>query len=271
MNELNLSRRSVLTKVFPGAALAGLGLIATNAFAQEKTTTGGAAEKKAPKNKPVVEKMLAQAYQNGEYRLPELPYDYDALEPHISSKIMKIHHDKHHQGYVDGLNKTLSALEDLRNAKSIDMARLHGLEKDLSFNAGGHVLHTLFWATMGPNAGGTPKNEIADAIKRHFESFDVFKTYFSKVAGGVKGSGWALLGYEPIGNQLLVFQVNDHDLKVSPGIHPLLPLDVWEHAYYLQYENNRGRFIDAWWNIVDWDAVNASFRQIQARFSDETD
>jgi len=255
-----IDRRFVLTRLMPAAALAGVGFMGTNALAQSApagTRTGT--------RDSAVARLLEQAYGSGEYRLPDLPYGYDALEPYISSKIMRIHHDKHHRGYVNGLNRTLKALGELRAADSIDMAGLHGLEKDLSFNTGGHVLHTLFWATMAPGAGGTPQGDIAAAIAQDFASFDSFRNYFSKVAVGVKGSGWALLGYEPIGGRLLVFQVNDHDLKLGPGIQPLLPLDVWEHAYYLQYENNRGKFIDAWWKLVNWPAVDECYRRLRTR------
>ena len=261
-----IDRRSVLTKVIPGAALAGISLLGATALAQEKAPTG-TVPKTPETGKDVIRDMLTQSFSNGEYRLPKLPYGYEALEPHISTRHMQIHHDKHHQGYVNNLNKTVKSLSDLQASREIDMARLSGLEKDLSFNAGGHVLHTLFWATMAPETGGQPKGALAEAINTDFTSFDVFKNYFSKTASGVKGSGWALLAYEPIGDRLMAFQVNDHDLKLSPGIQPLLPLDVWEHAYYLQYENNRDKFIEAWWNVVNWPAVNAYYEGVRSRFS----
>jgi superoxide dismutase, Fe-Mn family len=269
MNEL-LSRRCILTKVFPAVALAGVGLTGINVLAQEKSPQGVPGAKRGQEESgAVVQKLVAQSYDGGEYRLPKLPYEYNALEPHINAKVMQIHHDKHHQGYVDGLNKTIKNLSDLRAAKDIDSARLFGLQKNLSFNGGGHLLHTLFWATMTPEAAGKPQGEIAEAINNDFNSFDTFKNYFSKVATDVKGSGWALLAYEPIADKLLVFQIGDHDLKLSPGIQPLLPLDVWEHAYYLQYENERAKFVDAWWNVVNWSAVNESYNWFRSHFREE--
>ena len=141
-----------------------------------------------------------------------------------------------------------------RGAKSTPRAS-NGLERDLSFNGGGHMLHTLFWATMAPQAGGTPQGTLAEAIDASFGSFAAFKTYFSKVAAGIKGSGWALLMWEPLGDRLMVCAVNEHDAHLIPGSLALLPLDVWEHAYYLKYQNVRADYIAAWWNVVNWAAV----------------
>jgi superoxide dismutase, Fe-Mn family len=167
------------------------------------------------------------------------------------------------------LNKTIQAIADLKGEIDDESAKLSGLERNLSFNAGGHVLHTLFWATMAPNAGDEPTGNIADAINNNFDSFDFFKKYFSKVATTIKGSGWALLTYEPIGDKLIVFAVNDHDKYLSPGSIPLLTVDVWEHAYYLKYQNKRKEFVNAWWNLVNWNEVDKAYTWIRRRFRDK--
>jgi superoxide dismutase, Fe-Mn family len=259
------SRRDVITKVFPAATLMGLGMGGVSAFAEEKS----AGETKNNRQDNVIGKMMKEAFENGQYKLPELPYSYDGLEPHIDAKTLQLHHDKHHQSYVDGLNETIEAIADLRGKIDDESAKLSGLERNLSFNAGGHILHTLFWATMAPNAGGEPTGNIADAINNNFDSFDFFKTYFSKVATTIKGSGWALLNYEPIGDKLIVFAVNDHDKYLSTGTIPLLTVDVWEHAYYLKYQNNRKEFVKAWWNLVNWNEVDKSYTWIRRRFQDK--
>jgi superoxide dismutase, Fe-Mn family len=259
------SRRDVITKVFPAATLMGLGMGGVSAFAEEKS----AGETKNNRQDNVIGKMMKEAFENGQYKLPELPYSYDGLEPHIDAKTLQLHHAKHHQSYVDGLNETIEAIADLRGKIDDESAKLSGLERNLSFNAGGHILHTLFWATMAPNAGGEPTGNIADAINNNFDSFDFFKTYFSKVATTIKGSGWALLNYEPIGDKLIVFAVNDHDKYLSTGTIPLLTVDVWEHAYYLKYQNNRKEFVKAWWNLVNWNEVDKSYTWIRRRFQDK--
>lgn len=256
------SRRDIVTKVFPAATLVGMGLGGATAFAKEHK----ADEHEKKWQKSVVGKMMMEAYGNGQYQLPKLPYGYDALEPHIDSQTLQIHHDKHHQGYVDGLNSTVKALSEAGGGGDIDSAKLYGLERNLSFNAGGHALHTLFWATMAPKAGGKPEGKIAEAVNKGFGSFDSFKNYFTNVATNIKGSGWAVLAYEPIGDMLVVFGVHDHDRKLGPSTMPLLTVDVWEHAYYLKYQNKRGDFVKAWWNLVNWAAVDEAYMWMRSRF-----
>jgi len=207
---------------------------------------------------PVMD-AFKQAYSGDQYALPDLPYAYDALEPHIDAQTMRLHHDIHHQGYVDGLNKTVKALQDMMGNGDPDGNALYALQRSLSFNGGGHVLHTLFWATMSPDGGGSPTGPIADAVKQQFGSFANFKTYFKAAAGGVKGSGWGVLAYEPVGRNLLVFSLNEHDTKMIAGSIPLLCVDVWEHAYYLKYQNKRGAYIDAWFDTINWASVNAVY------------
>jgi Fe-Mn family superoxide dismutase len=248
-----ISRRSVLTRTVPALALAGA-LASMSLTARADTTA------------PADAGPLSGGFKDGLYVLPPLPYGYDALEPSIDAQTMHLHHDKHHQAYVDGLNKTLKALAEA--GVDANPALLSGLEEDLSFNASGHVLHTLFWSAMAPasaGGGGEPAGALADAITRDFGSVEAFRTRFSKVAASVKGSGWAVLAYEPVGDRLLVTQVKQHDLQGVAGAIPLLPLDVWEHAYYLKYHNVRAEYIKAWWNVVNWPAVGAALAAARGR------
>jgi Fe-Mn family superoxide dismutase len=206
-----------------------------------------------------VARAVGASHKDGQYTLPPLPYAYDALEPHIDAQTMTLHHDRHHLSYVTGLNNTLKAMAEMRAKGEIDQTRLNALQEDLTFHGSGHLLHSVFWATMAPNAGGAPKGEIADAITKQFGSFDALKAHFTRAAGGVKGSGWAILAYEPVGDNLVVLQVRNHDMQTIFGVQPLLPLDVWEHAYYLKYQNARPKYVEAWWNVVNWAAVNDAY------------
>ena len=191
------------------------------------------------------------------YTLPELPYDYAALEPHISGKIMELHHDKHHAAYVAGANTALDQLAEAR--ESGNLANVNKLEKDLAFNLGGHVNHSIFWTNLSPNGGGQATGSLATAIDEQFGSFDKFVAQFTAVALGVQGSGWAVLAYDVLGEQLAIFQLFDQQGNVPFGLVPLLMLDVWEHAYYLDYRNVRADYIKAFWNIADWNNVQQRF------------
>jgi len=196
------------------------------------------------------------------YELPDLPYTYNALEPVLSEEILKFHHDKHHKAYVDGANAILEKLQAARDSgfKDVD---IKALEKDLSFNASGHVLHSLYWQNMKPGGGGTPGGALADMINRDFGSFDKFKAQLSNAAKKAEGSAWGLLVYEPVLDQLLTLQVENHQKLSIPGGVPLLTIDVWEHAYYLQYKNDRGSYVDQWWNVVNWDDVERRLAKIK--------
>jgi len=187
------------------------------------------------------------------YELPELPYDYAALEPHYQAENLEIHHSKHHAAYVAGANTTLERLGDARAAG--DFSGLVGLEKTLAFNVSGHVLHSMFWKNLSPDGGGKPEGDLAAAIDEHFGSFEVFKAQLSQASVLVQGSGWGVLAYEPLGGRLVVEQVYDHHANLVHGAVPLLAFDVWEHAYYLQYRNARPAFVDALWNVVNWQDV----------------
>ena len=193
-----------------------------------------------------------------QYRLPDLRYDYGALEPHISGRIMELHHDKHHAAYVKGANTTIEKLQQAREKD--DLSTLAGLEKALAFHLSGHVLHSLFWQNLAPKAGGRPSGELAAAINEHFGSFDKLKRQLTEVAGTIMGSGWAALMWEPLGKRLITAQIYDHQSNVNQAGVPLLVLDAWEHAFYLQYENRKTEFFDAIWNVVSWDDVAGRLR-----------
>ncbi len=188
------------------------------------------------------------------YSLPELPYDYAALEPHISGKIMQLHHDKHHQAYVTGANTALDKLAEARESGDLAAVNLH--TKNLAFNLGGHVNHSVFWENLSPE-GGEPAGELLQALENFFGSVDAFKKHFSAVAAGVQGSGWAILAWDTIGARPIITQLYDQQGNLALGLIPLLTLDVWEHAYYLDYLNVRADYIAAWWNIVNWNDVAA--------------
>jgi Fe-Mn family superoxide dismutase len=195
------------------------------------------------------------------HKLPDLPYPYDALEPYVDERTMHVHHDKHHQAYVSNLNKALEGNEELQKKSTIalllDLDDVpEGIRTAVRNNAGGHAAHTLFWECMSPNGGGEPDGALAEAIEESFGSFDAFQTAFNKAAASYFGSGWIWLCADTDG-KLQITTTPGHDNPVMDGLMPLLVLDVWEHAYYLKYENRRAEFIEAWWNVVDWDTVAA--------------
>ncbi len=191
------------------------------------------------------------------YTLPDLPYDYSALEPHYSGRILELHHDKHHAAYVSGANATLAKLAEARAAD--DFSAVVGLEKTFAFNLAGHVLHTMFWQNLSPDGGDKPDGELAVAIDEHFGSFEGFRNQLTQATVTVQGSGWGVLAWDPLGQRLVVEQVYDHHGNIAPGAVPLLVIDAWEHAYYLQYHNLRADFVSAIWNLVDWADVSGRF------------
>ena len=196
------------------------------------------------------------------HELPPLPYDYNALERSIDEQTMRIHHDKHHQGYVNGLNSALEGHADLQ-AKSVkDLLRdLNAVPESIRTavrnTGGGHFNHTLFWTSMSPSGGGKPSGSLASALDAAFGSFDSFKETLSKAAGGQFGSGWGWLVLD--GGTLKTVATPNQDNPVSQGMTPLLGVDVWEHAYYLKYQNRRADYIAAWWDVIDWDEVAKRF------------
>jgi Fe-Mn family superoxide dismutase len=192
------------------------------------------------------------------YTLPELDYSYDALEPYIDAETMELHHDKHHAAYVKGANSALERLAEAREKD--DFGNLPALERALAFNLSGHVLHSLFWENMAPKAGGRPQGELASAIDEEFGSFEILQKQVNAVAATIMGSGWAALVWEPLGKKLLVTQIYDHQSNLAQAGTPLLVLDAWEHAFYLQYENRKTEFFDAVWNVWNWEDVAARFQ-----------
>lgn len=187
------------------------------------------------------------------YELPPLPYDYSALEPHISGRVMELHHDKHHRAYVEGANRTLEQLEEMRASGAMSAAGQ--LAQTLAFHVSGHLLHSLFWTNLAPKAGGEPGGELGKAIQAQFGSFQTFRKQFSETAAAVTGSGWAALVWERSAQRLLVTQIHDHQSHAIEGATPILVLDAWEHAYYLQYENAKAGYFEAVWNLWNWPAV----------------
>ncbi len=194
-----------------------------------------------------------------QYTLPELGYDYSALEPHLSARILELHHDKHHKAYVDGANAVLDKLSQARS--SGDFGTINQLEKNLAFHLSGHILHSTLWRNLSPDGGGMPEGELAAAIDDKLGSFDECKAQLSEAATAVQGSGWAALSWEPLGGRLIVEQIYDHQGNVGQGGPPLLVLDMWEHAYYLQYENRKAEWVDAFWELVSWPDVAARFEK----------
>jgi Fe-Mn family superoxide dismutase len=197
------------------------------------------------------------------YELPPLPYRYDALQPYISEKIMTLHHTRHHQAYVNGAN---AALEKLAKARAGELqVDIRAVLRDLSFNLDGHKLHSIFWPNMAPpgSGGGTPGGKLADKIKQDFGSFEKFKQQFSEAAKTVEGAGWALLLYDPELDQLILTQIEKQNLMHIAEIPILLGLDVWEHAYYVDYGPDRASYVDRWWNVVNWSDVDARLEKVR--------
>lgn len=198
------------------------------------------------------------------YNLPDLPYGYKDLEPYMSEEILKLHHDKHHAAYVNAANALVDKINQARqNNSELDYK---SVLKSLAFNVGGHVLHETFWKVMAPESSGKnkPQGRILEAIEKEFGSFDRFKTEFSETAKSVEGSGWAILAFHKEhgdSGQLGIIQMEKHNVNLYPEQKVLLCLDVWEHAYYPQYKNDRAKFIENWWNIANWDEVAKRFEE----------
>lgn len=196
----------------------------------------------------------------GKYSLPKLPYGYGNLKPYISEEQLTIHHQKHHQAYVNGANAIFDKLDKARaDGGDIDMK---STLKELSFNIGGHLLHSLFWANLMPpgEAKERPGGALAEAIDKEFGSFDRFKKEFTKAAAGVEGSGWAALALSDIG-RLVIMQIEKHNTNVYPAFKILLVVDVFEHAYYIDYKNDRGKFLESFWKLINWDEVGRRFKE----------
>ncbi len=192
-----------------------------------------------------------------DYSLPDLAYDYSALAPHIDGAIMELHHSKHHAAYVAGANQAIEQMAEARDKESFGTVPM--LEKNLAFHLGGHINHSVFWTNMSPEGGDKPAGELSAAIDDHFGSFDAFRAHFTATAMSIQGSGWAILAWDSVGARPVIVQLYDQQGNIPIGLVPLLLLDMWEHAFYLQYRNVKGDYVNAWWNTVDWSNVQARF------------
>ena len=196
------------------------------------------------------------------YTLPDLDYDYSALAPHIAPEIMELHHSKHHAAYVKGINDALEQLAAAREKG--DLGAVNKLSKDAAFHLGGHINHSVFWKNMSPEGGDRPDGELAAAIDEYFGGFDAFQKHFNAVANGIQGSGWSMLVWDTLGQRMNINQLFDQQGNLPAGQIPLLQLDMWEHAFYLQYKNVKGDYVNAWWNVVNWADVTERFTKAKA-------
>jgi len=196
------------------------------------------------------------------YVLPELPYDYAALEPHYSARLLELHHNKHHAAYVAGANTTVEKLAEAREKN--DFAAINQLEKNLAFHLSGHVLHSLFWRNLSSRGGGEPERDLADAVRESFGSFKGLSSQLEQAALNIQGSGWGTVSWEPVGRRLVVEQVYDHQGNTGNGTVPLLVLDMWEHAYYLQYLTEKKDWVAAFWKIVNWEDVAERYKSVRS-------
>jgi Fe-Mn family superoxide dismutase len=197
------------------------------------------------------------------FTLPKLPYDYNALAPYISEQQLKLHHDKHHQAYVNSANAAFEKLDKARGENTdVDMK---ATLKELSFNVGGHILHSIFWENMAPTGkgGGKPGGAVADMINMGFGTFERFKKEFTTAATSTEGSGWTAIAVHPCIGRPLIMQIEKHNVNVYPSFKILMVLDVWEHAYYIDYKNERPKFIEAFWNVVNWDYVDKTLSLVK--------
>lgn len=244
-----MDRREYLKKTLGGAAILG----AAGMLTPEPIfgSSANSAKLASLANLPMVD-------NHGAYTLPDLPYPHNALEPHLDEQTMRLHHSIHHQGYVNGLNNALSKLAEAR--ESGDYSLVKHWSREVSFHGGGHYLHTLFWGVMTPNGGGEPQNGALKAqIDHDFGSFDKFKAHFLAASNAVEGSGWGVLAWEPVGQRLIIHQVEkQQDMSTWSNV-PLLMVDVWEHAYYLRYQNRRAAYTEAFMNVVNWEEVARRF------------
>ena len=200
---------------------------------------------------------------NGEYVLPKLNYAYNALEPYIDAQTMELHHSKHHQGYVNGLNTAHKKIKEATD--SGDFSVIKHWERELAFHGGGHFLHSIFWNVMGPKQGNR-SNDLNNYINKSFGSFDNFKKLFAAASNAVEGSGWGIMHYEPISDRLIIMQAERQGNLTQWVTIPILPIDVWEHAYYLKYQNKRGDYVNAFFNVINWEYVSEQFDAILAMY-----
>lgn len=237
-----MSRRNMLKGLGAGAAVLGMG-----SMLRAETTDG---------SDDLAESEIG--FKDGDYVLPPLPYAYDALEPFIDEQTMRLHHDIHHAGYVRGANRALEKLRSIATGEG-DRPYSKHWAREMAFHGSGHAMHVLFWNCMSPDGGGVAKGPLAKAIRLSFGSFEGFTELFRAVSGSVEGSGWGILGYESLSGGLIVIQAEKHQNLTVQGITPLLAVDVWEHAYYLKYQNKRADYVKAFMKVINWDYVGARY------------
>jgi Fe-Mn family superoxide dismutase len=205
------------------------------------------------------------------FTLPKLPYEYNALAPYISEEQLKLHHSKHHQAYVNAANTLLGRIDEATKESTqldywVSYGYVKSLAKELSFNVGGHMLHSIFWENMAPQGsggGGAPTGAIAELINNNFGSFESFKKIFSNAATSTEGSGWAALAVHPCIDRAFIIQIEKPNVNLAPNLTVVMALDVWEHAYYIDYKNDRAKFVENFWNIVNWDRINKNLSLVK--------
>lgn len=254
-SEMAMDRRMALGAM----GVAGTAMLASQAWAQDRDSDGLARGGRGALDAAA----LGWDSASRRYTLPELRYAYDALEPHIDAETMRIHHSKHHQGYVNGLNRALDELAKIRRGEG-DKGLIKHWQREMSFHAGGHFNHSLFWLVMAPpdsGMSGRPSLDLLAHIRRDFGSFEAMMEQFKAAAGAVEASGWAWLVFEPNAGQLLITQMEKQQNMFPNGARPLLGVDVWEHAYYLRYQNRRSDYIEAFTKLINWPMVDELFAQ----------
>ena len=240
-----MSRRNMLKGLGAGAAILGMGSMLR---ADTDASSDGPAESEI-------------GFRDGNYVLPPLPYAYDALEPYIDEQTMRLHHDVHHAGYVRGANRAVEKLQSIATGDG-DRPYSKHWARELAFHGSGHAMHVLFWNCMAHDGGGVAKGDLAKAIRLSFGSFEGFTSLFRSVSGSVEGSGWGILGYESLSGGLVVIQAEKHQDLTVQGTFPLLAVDVWEHAYYLKYQNKRADYVKAFMEIINWNWVEARYEAL---------
>jgi Fe-Mn family superoxide dismutase len=215
------------------------------------------APQEAPTDRCSADRQDVKEADMAQYTLPELPYDYSALEPYISAQIMELHHSKHHAAYVAGANTALEQMAEAREKDSF--GSINGLEKNLAFHLGGHINHSIFWPNLAPNAGDKPAGELGAAIDEFFGSWDGFRKQLTANANAIQGSGWSMLVWDALGQRLNIMQLFDQQGNLPAAQIPIVVLDMWEHAFYLQYKNVKADYVTAWWNVINWADATARF------------
>ena len=259
-NDEGIGRRKALG-LMAGVAIGAPLIAAASGAGAAPPAPPPAGSKSAGQNQAPAPAAAAGAMKPGEYVLPPLPYPKNALDGYLSAEILEIHHDKHHAGYVKGLNDAVAGLAAARQKN--DFTQVKALERSLAFNGSGHVLHSLYWNSMSPNGGGEPKGALQAAIVASFGSVDAFRKQFAAATKAAEASAWGVLAYEPLGDRLVVIAPENHQNMSFQGAQPLLCCDVWEHAYYLRYKNDRATYVDRFFEVVNWDYADKRLQAVR--------